>query len=441
MMLGKDRILEIVNKTVAESSADMTQAVLTVGESSLTRFAKSIIHQNVSEKDASLEVKAVVGKKIGYATTNRLDDESIKHVVEKAITFAEHSQENADFVSLPKPKAVDSIDAYDEVTANYSPEERASVVGGMIAEGKKFHASASGAFSTGYTESAVANSLGIEAYSASTLASLTTVMNADSGYGYADQMSRHVADLEPLVVAAESASRSKRSRNPEGIEPGEYTVVLLPYAVSELLEFLAWIGLGALSVQEGRSFMAGKFGQKVTGENITIWDDGLDPEGLPRSFDAEGVPRQRVELIVNGVANSVVYDSYTANKEGKESTGHATGSATYGPMPSNLFMKPGDASIAELISSTKRGILVTRFHYVNIIHPTQTLITGMTRDGTFLIENGVVAKPLKNLRFTDNIIERLSHVEAISRETKRQGIGVVPAIKAHGFRFTGATEF
>ncbi|HEY3297873.1 MAG TPA: TldD/PmbA family protein, partial [Armatimonadota bacterium] len=402
-MLGETKALEVVRKAVELSGADMTQASLSVSESSLTRFANSIIHQNVSEKNAKFSVKAVIGKRIGYASTNRLDEESIAAVVEKAAAFARHSEENPDFVSLARPGKIGSVDTYDPVTARYSPEERAHAVGDMIAEAAKFGASAAGSFTTECDESAVANSLGISAYSPSSLAKLSTVMTAGDGHGYADQVSVHVKEIEPLAVAAEAASRAKRSRNPESIAPGEYTVVLLPYAVAEFIEFMAWLGLGALSVQEGRSFMAGKFGQKVTGSNITIWDDGLDTRGIPVPFDPEGVPKQRVDLITNGVAKAVVYDSYTAHKEGRESTGHSTGGAgTWGPMPSNLFMKPGESSIEEMIASTDKGILVTRFHYVNVIHPTLTIITGMTRDGTFLIENGMVTKPLKNLRFTDS---------------------------------------
>lgn len=441
-MLGRDSALEIVNKAIGYSDADQTQATFEIGESSLTRFANSVIHQKVSEKNAQLAVKAVVGKRIGYATTNRLDDESIKSVVDKAVTFARRSQENPDFVSLPEPKPIPQIDTYDEQTASYSPEDRAKAVGGMIGEARKVGASAAGSFSNGYEEFAVANSLGISAYNPLTVAGVSTVMNADSGFGYADRVSERIGDINPIEAAVEAATRSVKSKNPESIEPGEYDVVLLPYAVTEFLEFLAYLGLGALAVQEGRSFMTGKFDQKITGENITIWDDGLDPAGLPRPFDPEGVPKQRVDMIVNGVANAVVYDSYTAKKEGKESTGHGTGGAgTYGPMPTNMFLQPGESSVEEMIASTQKGILVTRFHYTNAIHPILTLITGMTRDGTFLIEDGKITKPLKNLRFTDSILDRLSKVDLISKDTMRQGIGVVPAIKARSFRFTGTTEF
>jgi len=439
-MLGRERMLEIAGKALDYSTADQTQVTLTIGESSLTRFANSMIHQNVSERNAEFAVRAVVGNKIGYAVTNKLDDQSLKSVVQKAIDFARHSAENPDFVSLPAPKPIKEVNTYDACTAGYSPEDRASMVGRIIEEGRKRGAVAAGQLSTGYREYAVMNSLGVAAYNSRTQADVTTVMNAGSGYGYADDTALRMSDIDPLRAAIEAAETAVKGRDPEPIEPGEYDVVLMPYAVGELVEFLGYLGLGALAVQEGRSFM--KFGERITGENITIWDDALDPRGLPRPFDAEGVPAQRVDMIVNGVATAVVYDSYTAMKEGKESTGHATGgTGTYGPMPMNMFMQPGDASIDDMIDMTKKGILVTRFHYTNVIHPVLTVITGMTRDGTFLIENGKVTKPLRNLRFTDSVLERLSHVEMISRETRRLGMVVAPAIKARSFRFTGVTEF
>jgi predicted Zn-dependent protease len=441
-MLGRDKALEILHKALECSSADQTMVTLESGESSLTRFANSKIHQNVSEYNARLGVRVAIGKRLGYATTNKLDDNSIKSVVQRAINFAKHSAENSDFVSFPGPKPIKEIPSFDQQTANYSPEDRATAVRNMVSEATKLGASAAGSFSTGYEEFAVVNSLGINAYEAISLASLTTVMTADNGSGYADRVSERVGDFDPVEVAVEAAKRSVESQNPEPIDPGEYDVVLLPYAVAELLDFLAYMGFSALAVQEGRSFMCGRFGEQITGDNITIWDDGLDPRGLPRPFDPEGVPKQRVDLIVRGRANAVVYDSYTAHREGKESTGHATGGPGYfGPYPTNMFMEPGDSSVEEMIASTKKGIFVTRFHYVNVIHPISTTITGMTRDGTFLIENGRIIKPVRNLRFTDNVLERLSNVEMISKETKCEGIAVVPAIKVKGFRFTGVTEF
>jgi PmbA protein len=214
-----------------------------------------------------------------------------------------------------------------------------------------------------------------------------------------------------------------------------------------MLFFLGWIGFGALAVQEERSFMNGKFGQKIAGENITIWDDGYDPRGIPLPFDFEGVAKQKVMLIERGVAKNVVYDSFTAGREpGKSSTGHSLPAPnTMGPIPINLFMAPGTATKEEMLASTERGIWVTRFHYTNILHPVKTILTGMTRDGTYLIENGKITRPLKNLRFTTSILDAFSNAEALGSSLKLikdewNSIGTsAPAAKIHNFRFTGAT--
>ncbi|MBI5956821.1 MAG: TldD/PmbA family protein, partial [Chloroflexi bacterium] len=208
--------------------------------------------------------------------------------------------------------------------------------------------------------------------------------------------------------------------------------------------FLAYLGFSALAVQEGRSFM--KLGQKVVGDNISIWDDGLSPDGLPLPFDFEGVPRQKVALIDKGLAIGLVYDSYTAGKEGKASTGHALPAPnTYGPIPVNLWMGTGQSDKEEMLKSTKRGIWVTRFHYTRPIHPLKVMVTGMTRDGTFLVENGEIVGPIKNLRFTQSYLEALSSVELIGAQTKLErgpmGSSRVPALKVSRFNFSGVTEF
>ncbi|MHB1459100.1 MAG: TldD/PmbA family protein [Armatimonadota bacterium] len=432
----------ILKKALDLSSADMTQVTFAYGESALTRFANSSIHQNVAEKNTHLLIKAVVDKRTGFASTNQIDDASIAHTVEKAVYIARYSQANEDFVSLPKPQLLQETDSYDCETADYTPEDRALAVKSMLECADQADASAAGTFTTGYDNTFIMNSLGVNSACRSSIAGLTTVMTSGDGYGYADRISRRVADINPVETAIEAAQKSVKSRNPQSIAPGEYDVILMPYAVGELLEFLAYTGFSALAVQESRSFMCGRIGQKIAGDSISIWDDGLDPAGLPTPFDAEGMPKKRVDFIVNGVANGVVYDSFTANRENRVSTGHASGgTGSYGPIPQNMFMKPGNTSLDEMVASTRKGILVTRFHYCNIIHPIQTLITGMTRDGTFLIENGEITTPLKNLRFTDGILERLSNVDMISKETYRQPMSVVPAIKARGFKFTGATEF
>ena len=442
-LLGQDRLQEILKKALGWSHADQTEVVVRLGCLRLTRFAGSIIHQNVAERSCGVSVRAITGKKIGLAGGNSIDDDGLRQTVEKAVELARHQQENPDFVSLPGPKLMPQVPKiFFTETAEFSAEDRAAAVEKVVNIAAKEGAEASGSFTTGYDEHAVANSLGISAYSARTASQITTVMTADTGFGYANRLSRDVTELAFDEAAAEAAERAARSRNPISIEPAEYDVVLTSYCVEDLLGFLSWLGFSALAVQEGRSFMAGKLGQKVCGENITIWDDGLDPRGSVHPFDGEGVPKQRVDLIANGVANAVVYDSYTANKEGRESTGHSIGGAgTHGPYAWNMFLAPGDATMDDMIASTERGLFVTRFNYTNVVHPLHTVITGMTRDGTFLIERGKITKPVKNLRFTESVLEALSSVQMVGKELSLQGMATVPAIKVKNFRFTGATEF
>jgi predicted Zn-dependent protease len=212
---------------------------------------------------------------------------------------------------------------------------------------------------------------------------------------------------------------------------------------------MAYTGFSAVALQEGRSFMVGRMGQQIVDPRVSIWDDGASPGGLPWPFDFEGVPKQRVDLIESGVARGVVYDSYRAGKEeGKASTGHALPAPNaYGPLPLNTFFAPGDASVEEMIANTERGLYVTRFHYTRPVEPAQVIVTGMTRDGTFLIKDGELAYPVKNLRFTQSYLEALNRVEMIGSEP-RLLIGLagiardrVPALKLGSFAFTGATEF
>ncbi len=448
-MLGKDKIQEIAERALAFSSADQTEVLIFGNDHHLTRFAVNTIHQNVSETDVTVRARVVIGKRTGVASGNDLSEEALRKVIQSAETVARFQQENPDFRSLPEPQPVQEAKAYVEATAACTPEERAKGVTAICALAKENDLEASGAFSTTVDEFLVANSLGVSAYHCSTVAHIVTVIMSDDSSGYATATAKDVSALDPQAVGQVAVDKALRSRNPTEIEPGVYTVILEEEAVADMLLFLGFLGFGALAVQEGRSFMTGRFGLKITGDNITIWDDGHDPRGLVRPFDAEGVPKQHVTLIENGIAKEVVYDSFTAGREeGKVSTGHGLPAPnTFGPIPVNLFMAPGDATKEQMIASTERGIWVTRFHYTNPVHPIKTVLTGMTRDGTFLIENGQITQPLKNLRFTQSILEAFSRAEMLGSELKMLKAGwgnfaiCVPAAKIHEFRFTGTTEF
>ncbi|MCH7760838.1 TldD/PmbA family protein [candidate division TA06 bacterium] len=451
-MIGEDRFLEIAYRVFHLSKADQTEILLMGEESNLTRFANSQIHQNVSQTNTQFSIKAVVGKRVGISGTNRLDEKSLKRTVERAIEIAQFQPENTDFISLPQHQEIRELPLYVKETHRFSPEERAEGVKRIVEEAQAKGFKAYGAYTTGVSEVGVANSLGIFDYALGTDAFLNTIIIADSGSGYAQGAGRDVRKIHVEKVSQSALLKAERSQNPVEVEPGEYEVVLEEHAVVTFLNFLGYMGLGALAFQERRSFMNEKLGKKITGENITLWDDGLDLRGFAFPFDFEGVAKKKVLLIDQGIAKGVVYDSLTAGKESRKSTGHSTGSTVWGPFPMNLFMKGGNSTIEEMVKSTKRGIYVTRFHYTNVVEPMETIITGMTRNGTFLIENGEITRPLKNLRFTQSILKALSHVTHISKQPKLVGEGVgygsrfatgtvAPSIKCEKFNFTGVTEF
>ena len=448
-MLGKEKLKEIADQVLALSSADQTEVLISGTDERLTRFAVNTIHQNVSETDVAVRGGSVFGKKTGVASGNDLSKDALRKVVESAETAASFQQDNPDFHSLPGPQPVQGVDAYVEATAACTPEERARGVSAICAMARENGLEASGAFSTAVDEIMVANSLGVSTYHCGTVAHVVTVVMGDNSSGYASATAMDVSELDAEAVGRVAVDKALRSRNPTDIEPGAYTVILEEEAVADMLFSLGYMGFGALAVQEGRSFMNGRFGAKITGDDITIWDDGHDRRGLALPFDFEGVPKQRVTLIEKGVAKAVVYDSFTAGREeGQVSTGHSLPAPnTSGPFTINLFMAPGQATKEEMLASTERGIWVTRFHYTNTLHPVKTVLTGMTRDGTFLIENGQIARPLKNLRFTQSILEALSGTEMLGAELKRVKAGwggfatCAPAVKIREFHFTGTTEF
>jgi len=446
MLLGESELKKIADRVLAASTADQTEALLFASHSALTRFANSYIHQNVEQTGVDISVRAVIGKKIGVAATNILSDESLRGVAERAVELARHQKENDDFQSLPAPAPLPQVRAFSERTAASTPEERAEVVAGICGAARRAGVTAAGAFGTSAAEVAVANSLGVFAYQQATTADISTTMMSDSGSGYADRVATDVAEIDGGAPAAEAIDKCLRSANPIALEPGEYEVILEEYAVADILDFLAYLAFGAQAFQEKRSFLSGHLGERVMGENISIWDDGLAPDTIPNPFDFEGVPRQRVDFITDGVAKGIVYDSYYGGKAGKTSTGHALPAGmTYGPLPTNMFLKPGRATKDEMLASVERGVWVSRFWYTRPVHPLKVVVTGMTRDGTFLIEKGKITAPIKNLRFTQSYLDALSQVELIGRETSLHtamvGVSRVPALKIRSWNFSGATEF
>ncbi|MGC8862736.1 MAG: TldD/PmbA family protein [Armatimonadota bacterium] len=442
-LMGEERMQAMLDLALEHSKADQTEVAFSSGNWALTRFANSSIHQNMTSNSVGMQVRAVIGKKVASASSNVTDEAGIRALVDLAVEMARHQDDNPDFVSLPDPGPLSSKEStepgsrhgrYVAATAASSAEQRAEMVRKIIAESERVDATAAGSLSVHSGERAVANSLGVRAYYRTTYAGVRTVVTGpEGGFGYAAATSNDLAEIDPRAVGEEAARLASMSRNPTDLEPGEYECVLSPYAAADMLSSFIGMGFWALAYQEGRSFLCGKMGEKIVDSSVSIWDDGLDPRTLITPYDREGVPKQRVDLVRNGVAAGLLYDSYTAHREGKKSTGHAGGF--------NPIMAPGNATVEEMIASTRRGLLVTRFHYTNVAHLMTASFTGMTRDGTFLIENGRIARPVKNLRFTQSILDALSNVDMIGRDLKLVGPTLVPALKIAKWRFVSGTEF
>ncbi len=442
-MIGRDRCESVLRLALEASGAQDADAYLVVQDLGLTRFAANTIHQNVSHGNAQLHIRAVEGQRQGRATTNDLSDAGIAKAARSARLNALLMPDDPHFLGLPTPASPPQVPTFDEDTASFSPPDRAEVVaiacGETVAEGLD----SSGFCRSGVQETAAMSTKGARAYHATTFAGfLITVMSGDSA-GWSKGGSWRVAEVDAAALAQEAAGKARDGRNPGIVEPGQYTVVLDPYAVDDLISALSQYGMGAQAVQDGRSWMSGLRDTQAMSPLVSIWDDGFNRAGWPNPFDAEGVPRRLTHIVQDGVVGSPVYNSYTAGKEGLESTGHQF-SFSGGPLASNLFMKTGDVPMEQMIASTKQGLYVTRFHYIRQVHNRGCVVTGMTRDGTFLIEDGRISRPVKDLRFTQSFVEALANVEAVGNDTKLclNEVGFttcVPALKINGFNFTGVT--
>jgi predicted Zn-dependent protease len=447
-----ERLLTLAERTLGHAEragATEAEVLIMAEDAALTRFANSEIHQNVAEANVRVAVRFVVGRRVGVASTGRLDETALVGVAERAADIARHTAERQDWGGLPSRAGSDTASivesaGYSGSTADATPELRADGVRAVIAAADAAGVVASGSFSTGVEAHAVANSHGIRSATRRTVSQVLTVqMGPDGGNGYAEACAVDATTLDPGAIGREAAEKARASARPILLEPGAYPVVLEEYAVVDLLDMLGYLGFSALAVEEERSFV--EPGRVVGSELVSIWDDGHDPSGMPLAIDYEGVPKERVELIDQGVCREVVYDAETAARAGRRSTGHGLPAPNpYGPFPLNMLMAGGDATRDELIGGLDRGLLVTRFHYTNPVHPKLAIVTGMTRDGTFLVEGGRIVGPVKNLRYTQSYLEAIAGVEAVGRDRRvlRGFLGgaVVAPLRIAAWEFTGATE-
>ncbi|MGD8565310.1 MAG: TldD/PmbA family protein [Candidatus Bathyarchaeota archaeon] len=455
----EERLLEIAEKTVDYSmtkNVDQVQASTFILDTALTRYANSQIHQNVATKKGGILIKVVLDKKISNTLVNSLEEQHIKKAVENVVKTAKASRANRDFRSLPEAGRWTSLEwAFDEKTGTCSPKFRAEKVREAIdvAHSKSTSVKAvAGNFFSGTIAYTVANSLGVSAFAKiSSVNMKVTVMskrNSPEGYGTAIRYSRNVKDIQPSVLAETAANRSLKSINPVKLSPGEYQVVMSPLAVSTLVGFLGYIGFSATPYQDGQSFVKYNLSQQVFDTKLNVKDDSTDPSTLYAfPIDGEGVPKRAVELIRNGVVSeqSICHNSFTAGKAGKKSTGHALPPTSdfYSerPMPFNMIVDSGDADLNEEIAETNYGVFVTTFHYVNPVEPTKAILTGLTRNGTFLIEKGEISKPIMNMRFTDSMLSTLKDISLIGKDQEMVGYTTVPSMKVKKLRFVGVSSF
>ena len=443
-----DRLALAVDVVAAAERAGATEAEVLVAaeDSALTRFANSEIHQNVAETNATVNLRFVLGNRIAVTSTGRTDAAGIARLVERAASIARNVEPLDDWGGLPEggPILDELPAAFVEATADASPEFRAEAVRAVIAAADAAGVLAYGSFATGLDTTAIANSKGVRAAGRRTTSQLITVsMSPDGGTGYAEAAATDATTIDAAAIGREAAGKARATEHAVTVEAGDYPVVLEEYAVVDILDMLGYLGFSALAVQEGRSFV--EPGRRIGSELVTIVDDGSDPAGLPLAFDYEGVAKQRVTLVERGLCRDVVYDSQTAARDGRRSTGHGLPAPNpYGPFPINMVMSPGNASRDELIGGLDRGLLVTRFHYTNPVHPKLAIITGMTRDGTFLVEGGRIVGPVRNLRYTQSYLDALAGISAVGseRRTLKGFLGgvVVPAVRIDGWTFTGTTE-
>jgi PmbA protein len=444
---GSERLLEVAEAALGTGGADDVEALVYRQAGGLTRFASSRIHQSAWREDLWVRVRVVVeGNRVGTATVHAADPGAVRATARRAAEVAGTMPPDPGYPGMPGPAAYPEAGHHDDATAAADPATRAGLVAGVIRR-LPDGVAAAGACETRELEIALANTRGARAAGATTAASFSILADAGSGTGWAEATEPALADLDVAALGERAARKAVDSREPRDLAPGTYPVVLEPNAASVMVQWLGWLGFGAKAYDEGRSFLVGRLGQRVCSPLVTIVDDATAADTIGVGFDFEGVPKRRVTLIDEGVAASLVYDFRAATGHGVEPTGHGLPApSAEGALPMHLSMLPGQTPLAGLVAGMERGLLVTRFHYTNLVNLMDTTITGMTRDGTFWVEDGRVAGAVRNLRFTQSILDALSSVRAVGSETElaaEDGYGAAraPALAIDRFAFSSATTF
>lgn len=427
------------------SGADETEVQLDETIDALTRFANNAIHQNVAERGITVSVRTVVDGRTARATTNRLDADSLRASVESSLQLAHSQPKNSRLMPVPGKQRYRAVNRFSPATAALTAETRARAVKQACDLAVRGGQVAAGIFSSGQSQHAIGNSRGLFAAYRQTEAEFSITMQDDSAASWAKANSGNVSLIDPQGLARRACTNARMARDPQELPPGKYTVILEPAATLDLVGFLFY-DFAATALEDQRSCLNKRMGKQLFGKNISIVDDVFHPMQMGAAFDGEGMPRQRVSLVENGVPRNLVYSRASAKKSGKKPTGHGFALPNeYGEAPMNLVFGGGNSSVEKMIASTDRGLLVTRVWYIREVDPYEKIMTGMTRDGLFLVENGKVTSAVRNFRFNQSLIELLQNVEEMGfaiRTTAEEAFEmVVPAMKVSGFHFTEPTKF
>lgn len=444
-MLSKETAYSIIDIAVEEAKGYDARILVQGGTEALTRFANSEIHQNVEVTQMKVTIVISQGKKRSRIETDLCTAEGVREGVREAIAnldFLPEGEEEPPLVETPGE--IEKVDLDPDLEEQYSRENRARLLGEAIATLEENY-KAYGTLTYKKLLIAVGNSRGIKRFFLGNNVNFTALISSGSGgSGYADDQSNRAAHLDIPAAFARAYRKARLNQNPQDLEPGAYTVVLEPLAVGDILKFLSYLGFSAKRVQDQASFLTGRLGEKVFDESINIKDDCSDPNTVNLPFDFEGAPRKAVTIIDKGVAKGLTYDLASARKDGVETTGHSVNMPHMGGLPLNLVMAGGEESLEDIIAGTREGLLVTRFHYMNPTNPRTAQLTALTRDGLFRIQEGKIAGAVKNMRFTESMLEAFNNVEAISKERQRTDFffmnSYVPALKINNFHFTGKSS-
>ena len=433
----------LAKRVLSFATADETRVTIASGSRGNTRFAENQVSTAGDNFNTTVVVRSVFGRRAGTAVTNRLDDAALRITVQNAERIARLAPEDPEFMPELGPQTYAEPVGWSEATANLDPEGRAAAVSAITGPVAAADAVATGYLETMAGSTAIANSRGLFAYARDTDVALTTTVRTKdgSGSGWAGAAHNDWSRIAPAQLGAHALDKARKSANPVAVEPGRYTVVLEPTAVGNLVQLIGF-ALDARSADEGRSFFSRpggtKIGMKVVDERVTLITDPLDPEAAANTFTGEGLPVPRTVWIENGVVRNLSYDRFWAQRQGVAPS----------PGGGSLRMSGGNSSLEEMIASTDRGILVTRFWYIRPVDPRTILYTGLTRDGTFLIEKGKVTRAVKNLRYNESPIFMLNNIEAMGRPVRVSasesgsagGAVVVPPLKVRDFNFTSLSD-